>query len=82
MAEIQIVRVTTAAVVVDEIDFDNLLEQARETENLRTQLSQRLQQLEDLRAEMYRLRLRRAVLTYLLYPNPEAMPREAVAGDI
>ncbi len=67
MSEIQIVRVTKAAVVVDEIDFDRLLEQARESEKLRTQLSQRLQDLEELRADAHRLGLRCWALGLLLY---------------
>lgn len=49
MAEIQIIRSTSAVVVVGEVDFDNLLEQARESEKLRTELSARLQQLEEIR---------------------------------
>lgn len=32
--------------------------------------------------EVHRLSLRCAALACLLYPNPDAVPREAVAGDI
>lgn len=51
MAEIEVIRSKRAVVIVDECDFDRLLAQNKEVEQLRTQLSARLQQLEEIRQE-------------------------------
>lgn len=76
MSEIQIVRVTTAAVVVGEVDFDRLLEQARENEELRKTLSQRLQELEEIRTAA------RSLLRYLDDHDWGTIPEGVTADEL
>lgn len=46
MAEIRVIEIPSAAVLVDKADFDSLLASAQENQRLRKQLSARLQELE------------------------------------